>query len=567
MATIPTPNVNPDAMPWAREITTRTQQYEKDIALLRQELTNLNKSFNGNSRLVGDQQNVVINISAGKPGTIYATDYANISGWTNTYSVFDDDYVNDVEPGRISTYNITGSTNYEGYITPTEFAVGYGGVNWVTGFVGSGTAGLWRTADLTHYIKDTVSTTAVLTEMTSGLGTVQMGAGDAGQVAIVGPSYDSAKAQALSVAGKTGSDYTAGFNATSENADTRVHAFSAGADDTIIQYSKNAGLKTQIQVTYASGADKTLIIPDEDGTFATREWAIANISGGGGSVTNPIVLTKPLGGGDYVNMTLDAENAFLLEVFDSSDTLLNSYTYNWPGASGNLALVDDITALIDGTGLGVYGDTASRPDPSTLIPGYTYFDTDLEEPIWGDGTDWVTLPAEPQATRGLAANRPAAGNEGAEYYATDTNILWWDNGSAWKNRTPRVIFNANSSTGIVNGSAAISWSTPTVDTGGYWSSGAATRVTMPYAGVYRVSIEGRGNGTAGFTATATINGSAPTDQAYITASGSGAAGGAASASRTYIRTFSANDYLIYTLSATTAQTGIHNITVEYLGES
>lgn len=33
--------------------------------------------------------------------------------------------------------------------------------------------------------------------------------------------------------------------------------------------------------------------------------------------------------------------------------------------------------------------TVNRPDPTTLRPGSTYFDTTLGKPAWSDGTDWV----------------------------------------------------------------------------------------------------------------------------------------------------------------------------------
>lgn len=39
--------------------------------------------------------------------------------------------------------------------------------------------------------------------------------------------------------------------------------------------------------------------------------------------------------------------------------------------------------------LNAKGDTASRPDATLIGVGSIYFDTDLNQPIWSDGTDWI----------------------------------------------------------------------------------------------------------------------------------------------------------------------------------
>ena len=51
-------------------------------------------------------------------------------------------------------------------------------------------------------------------------------------------------------------------------------------------------------------------------------------------------------------------------------------------------------------------------------------------------------------TSGLESERPAAGNPGALYFATDTGVLWYDNGTAWTNATPRQIGYAERTTDI-----------------------------------------------------------------------------------------------------------------------
>lgn len=169
---------------------------------------------------------------------------------------------------------------------------------------------------------------------------------------------------------------------------------------------------------------------------------------------------------------------------------------------------------------------------------------------------------------GTTANLPAFGVEGRTYYATDTNILWFDTGSAWKNRTPGIFVGALSATGAINGTNTLSWqltaaSLTGVDTGGFYSAGAPTRLTMPYAGMYEMAFTGRTNGIAPCTWQFGVNG---TLNAYLSASAVGASGAATSASRSVINQYAAGDYLTCSQISTATALSSHTIWIKYLGE-
>ena len=175
------------------------------------------------------------------------------------------------------------------------------------------------------------------------------------------------------------------------------------------------------------------------------------------------------------------------------------------------------------------------------------------------------------ATRliGTTADRPAAGVKGRTFYATDTDILWFDNGGAWKNRTPGIYVGAISPTGPINGTNTLSWLLSAsafngIDTGGFYSAAEPTRITLPYTGTYEIALTGRTNGAAGVTWNGSINGGSP--NAYISASGVGVAGAATTGSRTTIMTFTAGDYLTWAQISTATASGNTTISVKFLGE-
>lgn len=180
-----------------------------------------------------------------------------------------------------------------------------------------------------------------------------------------------------------------------------------------------------------------------------------------------------------------------------------------------------------------------------------------------------TLASSSASLRDTTAARPTAGNEGRYFYATDTNLTWFDDGTTWKNRTPGLFAQLTSNTGIpASGSTpTISWSNTVtgvfIDTGGFWSSGSPTRLTLPHDGTYEVSYTVRGNGTSGVTVMPHLNGVA---LPYGYGSGFGTSGSATSAGRTFLVNGDQAQYLTFDMLATGAQSGLHNVVIKYLGE-
>lgn len=169
---------------------------------------------------------------------------------------------------------------------------------------------------------------------------------------------------------------------------------------------------------------------------------------------------------------------------------------------------------------------------------------------------------------GTTAERTAYtfAREGLRWYDTDLAGELVHDGSGWKDRTELLVCQVSSSHALINGTTTIAWTDAIsglyVDTGGFWSSGAATRLTVPRAGLYRVSYMIRTNAALPITVTPNVNGS---PVSYLYASGVGASGAASQAGRTFLYVCSAGDYFTFPATSTGAGDGTHTVYIEFLG--
>jgi len=62
----------------------------------------------------------------------------------------------------------------------------------------------------------------------------------------------------------------------------------------------------------------------------------------------------------------------------------------------------------------------------------------------------MTIEISAIFTRGLFASRPAAGNAGAHYWATDTGLMYVDNGATWDTEVPLGFPSTVALTGIIS---------------------------------------------------------------------------------------------------------------------
>jgi hypothetical protein len=157
------------------------------------------------------------------------------------------------------------------------------------------------------------------------------------------------------------------------------------------------------------------------------------------------------------------------------------------------------------------------------------------------------------AYRGLLSARPTAGVEGRTWYATDTNKTYFDNGTTWV--IPDALVQVGSATALINGTVTLSWSDTSPNVGinpdAMWASGTPTRVTAPYAGIYRFQFSIRSSGTAPITVTPKKNGST-TNMGYYAGSSVGTAGAASNPVGGGLIQLAANDYLELDASSNTA---------------
>lgn len=124
---------------------------------------------------------------------------------------------------------------------------------------------------------------------------------------------------------------------------------------------------------------------------------------------------------------------------------------------------------------------------------------------------------------GLLAARPAAGNEGAEYQATDTGLIYRDNGSVWVTWTPSQLPGPTGATGGTGPTGA----TGAGNTGATGATGPGVGSTGPTGptGVGATGptggtgATGGTGGTGGTGATGATGGTGPTGATGATASG------------------------------------------------
>lgn len=125
------------------------------------------------------------------------------------------------------------------------------------------------------------------------------------------------------------------------------------------------------------------------------------------------------------------ELAALLDVAQDESSVANALAAIVVSADG-VGDVATLAAAIEALLPAGVGDSDGRPDLEEGDAGRVYFDTDVEGPIWWDGTAW--LPPSPAVA---TDDRPtlAAGDAGRCYFDTDLGLpVWWD-GSGWVDAT------------------------------------------------------------------------------------------------------------------------------------
>lgn len=168
-------------------------------------------------------------------------------------------------------------------------------------------------------------------------------------------------------------------------------------------------------------------------------------------------------------------------------------------------------------------------------------------------------------------------HEGITWYTTDTNLMWVYRDSAWKilggGGRPILCRVTKSIAQNLASSQTITWtsSSPSLDTDGFYSTGATTRLTIPYDGIYRVSYTLNSNSDSSkVTANVYRNGSL---YAVGRGVGAGSADAGASAHDYVIGSFSENDYLEVQVSVTGASgawnsnSGACAFSAEFIGQT
>lgn len=145
----------------------------------------------------------------------------------------------------------------------------------------------------------------------------------------------------------------------------------------------------------------------------------------------------------------------------------------------------------------------------------------------------------------IALTAPAL-HEGIMWYATDTNLIWVYRDTTWKvlGGRPivgRVIKNTGQSSSV--SPAVITWnsSSAIINTDSFYSTGSNTRLTIPYAGLYRVGFTLKSTGIVAISAGVLKNGSTYLNEVEGAAVGASGAGTCVQASD--IIALNAGDYL------------------------
>lgn len=163
--------------------------------------------------------------------------------------------------------------------------------------------------------------------------------------------------------------------------------------------------------------------------------------------------------------------------------------------------------------------------------------------------------------------------EGIYWYSTDTNLMAIYNGSAWKNIVSRFVgakVVKNVAQSWSTSLEAITWNNASaaVDTDGFYSTGANTRLTAPFDGLYRVSWSLLSSGVISASTHLYINGVTT----GFTNSSFGQAGSGTNPKGTTVVSLTAGQYVtIMQVSPSTAggawgTTGNCVFEIEYLGQ-
>lgn len=123
------------------------------------------------------------------------------------------------------------------------------------------------------------------------------------------------------------------------------------------------------------------------------------------------------------------------------------------------------------------GTTAER----NAQTGIFRFNTDLGFFEGFDGVKWSSVQIDTGVSwnSGLYADIPAAGNQGAMYYATDTNTIYYDNGVSWQLESPAFSGDVTSTPG----STTLTLATVNSNTGTFGSSTAVPVLTVNEKGL------------------------------------------------------------------------------------
>lgn len=170
---------------------------------------------------------------------------------------------------------------------------------------------------------------------------------------------------------------------------------------------------------------------------------------------------------------------------------------------------------------------------------------------------------------GLMSARPAFGQEGRTYYATDTNVEWLDTGTSWVVKFARIRGNVNRSATATTFPASYT----NVAANTFWTADVAEGIVaynacwkIPLAGRYLVSYEIRATGA--FLSGISINYALGSPTLYGTSSPQPVQGVAAT-TVSFTKKFALNDelrpYLLAASGTPSWTTGAGYFSIEWVG--